>query len=122
MVAVLIFTARGLGIAEAPVSQKVPEQRSTVAWSAMLRYTDMRRDYNGLLLSIKLHSTLLGSRNSSTVAILGSRGRASVSLGARRPTTAGRCLADPCLDRLPPNAYGPEGGVPASRRERVPAA
>src|SRR5438105_12918411 len=36
----------------------------------------------------------LASRR-STVAVLGSRGRASVSFGARRPTTAGRWLADP---------------------------
>src|SRR5258707_4935577 len=34
----------------APVSQKVPEQRSTVAWSDMPRYTDIHRYYNRLLL------------------------------------------------------------------------
>src|SRR5262249_7623083 len=30
----------------------------------------------------------------------GPRGRASVSLGARRPTTAGSCLPDPCSELL----------------------
>src|SRR5262245_49225701 len=30
----------------------------------------------------------------------GPRGRASVSFGARRPTTAGSCLADPCSELL----------------------
>ena len=40
----------------------------------------------------------------STVAVLGSRGRASVSLGARRPTTASSCLADPCSELLAPRS------------------
>jgi len=30
----------------------------------------------------------------------GPRGRASVSFGARRPTTAGSCLPDPCSELL----------------------
>src|SRR5262249_8476179 len=41
----------------------------------------------------------LASRR-STMAILGSRGRASVSLGARRHATAGICLSDPCSELL----------------------
>jgi hypothetical protein len=62
--------------------------------------------------SMKLHTTPPGSRNSSTVAVLGSRGRASVSLGARRPTTAGRCLADPCSALLAPQVVVPGGRGP----------
>src|SRR5262249_27704001 len=45
----------------------------------------------------------LASRR-STVAVLGSRGNASVSFGARRPTTVGSCLADPCSELLAPRS------------------
>src|SRR5260221_373912 len=40
----------------------------------------------------------------ATVPVWGSRGGASVSLGARRPTTAGSCLADPCSELLAPRS------------------
>src|ERR1700756_5990160 len=39
-------------------------------------------------------------------------GRASVSLGARRPTTAGRCPADPCSALLAPQVVVPGGRGP----------
>src|SRR5215468_11822132 len=57
----------------------------------------------------------------------GPRGRASVSFGARRPTTAGSCLPDPCSDLLAARSLCLAGGVPGlpgrtvtSRRRRTP--
>jgi hypothetical protein len=47
---------------------------------------------NVMLISMEVYKGALRCIICSTVAILGSRGRASVSFGARRPTTAGRCL------------------------------